>query len=51
MTQPFFSNNCWEAMLDIKQDYKNEWESVTLPFNPGLTIMKKMKGNKQLIWK
>ena len=51
MIKPENSNNCWEAMLDIKNNYKNEWEYITLPFNPGLTLMKKMSINKQLVWK
>ena len=44
-------DNCWEAMLNIKQRFRDEWEYITLPFNPGLTLMKKMDINKQLIWK
>lgn len=51
MELPRHSNNAWEAVLDIKQKYRDDWEIVTLPFNPGLTIMKKMKNNKQLLWK
>lgn len=51
MLQPEFSNNCWEAALWIKENFRNDWEILTLPFNPGLTLMKKMKGDKQLIWK
>jgi|TARA_B110000908_G_C9987238_1_gene328131 hypothetical protein len=51
MTLHELSNDCWETMLEIKQKHREEWEFITLPFNPGLTIMKKMKGNKQLIWK
>ena len=51
MELPNHSYNAWEAVLEIKQKFISEWEIVTLPFNPGLTIMKKMKINKQLIWK
>ena len=51
MTLPHHSDNGWEAMLYIKQNFKDDWEFVTLPFNPGLTIMKKMKNNKQILWK
>ena len=34
----------------IKQQYNKEFEIVTLPFHPGLTIIKKININKQLIW-
>lgn len=51
MTAPDLSDNCWEAILDIKKNFYDEWEIITLPFNPGLTIMKKIEHTKQLIWK
>jgi hypothetical protein len=51
MTIPSHSNNCWETMLEIKQKYSDEWEYITLPFNPGLTLLKKMNINKQILWK
>ena len=51
MTLPSHSNDCWETMLEIKQKYSNEWEYITLPFNPGLTLLKKMNVNKQIFWK
>ncbi len=51
MELPEYSNNAWESILYIKQNFRDEWEMITLPFNPGLTIMKKMKSSKQLLWK
>ena len=51
MTLPDHSNNCWETMLEIKQKYSNEWEYITLPFNPGLSLLKKIKIDKQILWK
>jgi cephalosporin hydroxylase len=51
MELPYHSHNAWEAVLEIKKSFIDEWELITLPFNPGLTIMKKMKNNKQLLWK
>ena len=51
MELPNYSNNAWESILFIKENFRDDWEILTLPFNPGLTIMKKMKSNKQLIWK
>ena len=41
MTKSCYSDNAWEAVLYIKQNFLNEWEIITLPFNPGLTILKK----------
>jgi hypothetical protein len=51
MLSPNYSHNAWEAALHIKENYHKEWEILTLPFNPGVTIMKKMNINKQIIWK
>jgi predicted O-methyltransferase YrrM len=51
MTAENLCNNCYEAILKIKNEFNTEWEIVTLPFNPGLTIMKKMPIHKQLLWK
>lgn len=48
---PNYSNDVYKTALYIKQNYINEWEIVTLPFNPGLTILKKINRNKQIIWK
>ena len=49
--EPGWCNNAWEAALEIKNNFNQDWEIVTLPFNPGLTIMKKIKISKQLSWK
>lgn len=38
-------------MIEIKQRYSDEWEYITLPFNSGLTLLKKMNINKQILWK
>lgn len=51
MENPGFSGDAWKTALHIKQNFIEDWEIITLPFNPGLTIMKKMKRNKQLLWK
>lgn len=51
MIDPEYSNNCWEAMLEIKKNYQDRWEYLTLPFNPGLSLLKKMSRDKQIIWK
>lgn len=50
LTDNKYCSNAWEAMLEIKKNYLNNWEILTLPFNPGLTIMKKMIINKQVSW-
>jgi predicted O-methyltransferase YrrM len=51
MLSASLSNNCWEAILRIKNEFHREWEIITLPFTPGVTIMKKMSLDKQLYWK
>jgi hypothetical protein len=51
MTLPNHSNDCWETILEIKLKYSDEWEYITLPFNPGLTLLKKMNVTKQILWK
>lgn len=51
MELPHHSGDAWRAALYIKENFRDDWEIITLPFNPGLTIMKKMKNNKQILWK
>lgn len=51
MLSPELCDNAWEAMQAIKIKFKDEWEVLSLPFNPGITIMRKIDWNKQLIWK
>lgn len=51
MIQPWFCHDAWEAAQKIKKEFRDEFEMITLPFNPGLTIMKKMRYDRQLIWK
>jgi len=40
---------CYKVPFYIKENLSDEWELVTLPFNPGLTIAKKSPGKN--IWK
>lgn len=40
----------WKTAKWIKNNLAHEWEVVTLPINPGLTILKRMDINKQLAW-
>lgn len=47
---PGACNDVYKTILYIKQNFIDEFEIVTLPFNPGVTIVKKMKRNKQLIY-
>ena len=48
MTKPYLCNDCWKAAEWIKQNI--DVEIITLPFNPGVSIIKNIKRNKQLIW-
>jgi len=50
MTVSTLSSDCYKTILYIKQNFIDEFEILTLPFNPGVTIVKKMKRNKQLIY-
>jgi len=50
MFAPGLCNDCYKTPLYIKQKLKNNFEIVTLPFNPGLTIVKKMSVRKQLYY-
>lgn len=44
-------NDVYKTALYIKQNLIDDFEILTLPFNPGLTIVKKISRNKQLIYK
>jgi len=50
MFDPGLSHEVYKTALYIKENYIDEFEILTLPFNPGFTIVKKMKRNKQLIY-
>ena len=41
MTSPILCNDCYKVPDMIKNKYQDVCEIVTLPFNPGLTIVKK----------
>jgi predicted O-methyltransferase YrrM len=47
---PYACNDVYKTALYIKENLIDDFEIVTLPFNPGITIVKKMKRNKQLIY-
>jgi predicted O-methyltransferase YrrM len=51
MMAPYYCNDCWQATLHLKQNCIDDFEILTLPFNPGVTVIKKMKRNKQVIYK
>jgi len=48
---PGFCNDCYKTPLYIKTNLSDQFEVLTLPFHPGLTVIKKMRRDKQLIWK
>lgn len=41
MIDPNLCNDCYQVPYLIKNKYANQCEFVTLPFNPGMTIIKK----------
>jgi predicted O-methyltransferase YrrM len=48
MLSPDLCNDAYQTPLFIKQNLIRDFEVITLPFNPGLTIIKKMHCEKQL---
>lgn len=50
-TSPGLCNDSYKTALRIKNEFGNDFEHLTLPFNPGLTILKKIDRSRQLIWK
>jgi hypothetical protein len=44
-------NDVYKTALYIKQNFIDQFEILTLPFNPGLTILKKIDRNKQVVYK
>lgn len=48
--QPRYCNDCYRTAHAIKQSHSDFFEIITLPFNPGLTLVKRMDKNKQLIY-
>ena len=43
-------NDVYKTALYLKQNFIDEFEVLTLPINPGVTIVKKINRNKQLIY-
>lgn len=50
MMDPGLCNDVYKTALYIKEHFIDEFEIITLPFNPGLTIVKKMPRKKQLLY-
>lgn len=50
MIHPSWCCDCYKTALWIKQNLSAEFETVTLPFSPGLTIVKKMSIKKQVLF-
>jgi len=50
MFRPDLCNDVYKTAHYIKVNFNDSFESVTLPFNPGLTIVKKISRDKQLIY-
>jgi predicted O-methyltransferase YrrM len=48
---PGACNDVYKTSLYIKEKLIDEFEVITLPFNPGITLVKKMSRKKQLIYK
>lgn len=50
LTAPHYCNDCYKTPIKIKENFSNEWELVTLPFNPGVTICKKVYNKNKMPW-
>lgn len=50
MTSPIYSGDCYKTPIEIKKNFSDEWELVTLPFNPGVTICKKIYSKFDMPW-
>lgn len=48
---PSICNDSYKTAHYIKQNLSDSFESITLPFHPGLTIVKKIAKHKQLLWR
>lgn len=45
-----FCNDCYKTPIKIKEMFSEEWETITLPFSPGVTICKKIYNKNGLPW-
>jgi predicted O-methyltransferase YrrM len=43
-------SDSYKTAITIRENFHNEWEIVTLPFNPGVTIAKKVYNKTGLPW-
>jgi Methyltransferase domain len=50
MLEPQMCNDAYKTALYIKQHLVEEFEILTFPINPGLTVVKKMSRQKQLAY-
>lgn len=50
LTVHYYCNDCYKTPIEIRKNFYDEWELVTLPFNPGVTICKKIYGKNYMPW-
>jgi predicted O-methyltransferase YrrM len=50
MTVPQYCNDVYKTALFAKNNFLDDFEVLTLPINPGVTILKKIDRNKQMIY-
>lgn len=48
LLQPHFCGDSYKTAIKIREEFGDEWEILTLPFNPGLSIAKKIYNKKGL---
>jgi predicted O-methyltransferase YrrM len=47
---PIYSGTVYKTAIRIRENFGHEWEIVTLPFNPGFTIAKKIFNTVGMPW-
>jgi len=50
-TSPGLCNDTYKTAFRIKEKFSDSFECITFPFNPGLTLLKRISRDKQLIWR
>lgn len=42
LIRPYFCGDCYKTAIKIREEFHGEWEILTIPFNPGISIAKKI---------
>jgi hypothetical protein len=50
MSIPELCGEVYKTVIFIKQNFLEDFECFTFPFHPGITLIRKIKKNKQVSW-